>query len=175
MDTFFQQYLNDEDANILRKSLRLNYVGGSDMRKARQKIIRDHIWGRPLLLQNDCEDFIDIHLMPRVLALICRANTSLLDDNDDSPSYSKLNTIRFDAIYRILQARPELCSESRSDTLKLSDSRKEIRELSSTIKSLVEENKRLRAMVCCFASFAAALVFVVTYYAALIQRPVRYS
>ena len=141
-----------EDADLLRHSLCLNYELDCENMKARHKIIWLHIRGCSplLLLQHDCDDSIGINLMPRVFALIshvqekcvacqtasakllCHQYKAEIFDNDEAASSrSDIDTIRLDAIYRIVQARPELCSESRNDTLKLSDSQREIRELSS--------------------------------------------
>ena len=151
--------------------------------KARHKIIWLHIRGSSplLLLQHDCDDSIDISLMPRVFALIshvqekcvacqtasakllCHQYKAEIFDNDEAASSrSDIDTIRLDAIYRIVQARPELCSVSRSDTQKLADSQRENKELSSVNKSLIAEIERLRAMnfVClCFASFVIVVAF----------------
>ena len=179
-----------EDADLLRHSLCLNYELDCENMKARHKIIWLHIRACSplLLLQHDCDDSIGINLMPRVFALIshvqekcvacqtasakllCHQYEAEIFDNDEAASSrSDIDTIRLDAIYRIVQARPELCSESRSDTLKPSDSQREIRELSSVNKRLIAEIERLS-----FASVAVALVFVVIMLRCY-KDPIRYS
>ena len=86
--SFFNRSLGVNRANLLRASLGLNFGAGSYLLKARYKILMLHIRGD----LNLGDASIGIGIMPRAIESIGH---------------------NWNAIYRILRTRPELCLESR--------------------------------------------------------------
>ena len=148
--------LLDDDTKLLLSSFSLNHKEYSFHLKTRYKIMWYHIRGS---YNVGGEETIPISAMPRIISFFnvgydseCQschkaASWSLdyrYDGTKAPPPHSELNVIRLTAIFRILQARPEICYSGMFNQLKLL--RCENLALRSEVERLRVENQRLKSL-----------------------------
>ena len=143
------QYLGDRKTKLVEASLRSNHGEESSIIKARHKVF----WGL-----TDGSLYLDasvkVGLVPRVLALLgnpfpcvkscdhCHKASAKLficqEENWTSPPpHAELRRIRLSTIYRIVQARPDLCLKRSMEKLLL----EKLEDSESSILALHLENK----------------------------------
>jgi hypothetical protein len=155
----------DDDTKLLLVSFRLNHKEYRFHLKARYKIMWHHIRGSYNI---GGEENISISAMPRIIAFFnvaldsecqsCHKSASWsldyrYDDTNAPPPHSELNVIRLSSIFRILQARPEICFESSGmfnqlEVLRCKNKQQanEISDLKSEVQMLREEIRRPKAL-----------------------------
>ena len=137
--------------SLLTATLNVNHQYTSTHLKVRQKIIWNHVLGNCNI---GGEDTIPIGAMPRVLSFIaddsgcssCRtASASLLYYQGTAPSKPELDIVRLGAIFRIMVARPEICSDN-SGAINAHHrlTQKEARQLRRELANAHSEIERLR-------------------------------
>ncbi|KAL7529639.1 hypothetical protein ACHAWF_009824 [Thalassiosira exigua] len=96
---YFDRALGGRDATLLRASFEANHGPGSDASKARKKVVMRHVLGDLDLGQ----EIAVAGTMPRVLSWIGRGEYN-----------SRCPSLVLDAIFRVVRAKPDLCSRGRS-------------------------------------------------------------
>lgn len=156
----FEKYLDDDETNLVRTSLRLNHRDERQGFKARRKNFWRHMRGD----FHVGDDSIDIELMPRVISLVghvypcvaqgagrcdaCyKATARLLQYQEDAPppEQAVLDSLRLEAVFRIVRARPDLCLKEKSAEEKLRASREQNQMLRLENDRLREEIARMRS------------------------------
>jgi len=103
--------LGIDDGNLLCASLEANAAYEKTM-SVRRKILWSHARGN----LNIGDSFIVPGVMPRILAWIGGySNANLIQYHTPPLPKDKMEVVRFDAIFRIVQFRPDLCKRNKGD------------------------------------------------------------